>query len=809
MAEIDDARRRLPIWVLFGVLGLEGADKVGEWGGSSGNVVICSPFREDRTPSFSIFERDGVGFWKDFGTNESGDEIKLIEMARGCSTKDAIALYFQLAGIDPGTGRDDGPWKKRSGGKSRAEAQMRKDVEGGGKKKSSLADKLKGVEVVKEKVDRTGKKEIVEVYDYVSEKGKLLHQTLRFEPKEFRQRRPARAGEDGEWVWSLKDSRVVPYRLPEILAAGPEVPIFLVEGEKDVDCLRELSVEGLPVVVTTFPMGAGKWRDEYARFFRGRWVVIIPDYDVPGLEGAEKVARELFEVANRVGILELEKLWRRAKPGDDVADWRSWCAECGITIQVQSAGLMKAAESAGHAGLDFYEEIIADSGRGLKVMQDRLARNLVKCENLMYCGDHFWRWNGGEGIWDKLREKTWFSRKVRRKVVEAGGESALTSSLVSSVEALARSERVKFPEELNGYPEGCFPVANGLLELETGRLFPSRAGHFTTTQIPHVYDPAAACPEWLKWLEDRQEDEETRNQIQEIFGYCLGTSVNFHSFFFFYGDGGTGKSTCVDVLEWLIGSENKVSLELTELDNPFTRSQLVGKSLYLAKELTTRSFKHIGLIKAIVSGDPVSVDVKYGQGFDFRPRGRLVMESNVLACTPDSSGGFERRFIQVNFDKPIDRKKMEYGFQERFKAEMSGILNWALEGYRRLMARGRFEHTQKSQAATDDLLKHRAGVSMFLKSGMLREVEDPTGELGVRMERIYGLYNEWCETEAVVPFHKDKGTFAREVFTQKKDWKMRSKRKWFPGEIRDTFILGIQEGAGGGEVPEWVDDGEV
>lgn len=78
---------------------------------------------------------------------------------------------------------------------------------------------------------------------------------------------------------------------------------------------------------------------------------------------------------------------------------------------------------------------------------------------------------------------------------------------------------------------------------------------------------------------------------------------------------GTGKSTCVDVLEWLVGEENKVSLELTELDNAFTRSQLVGKSLALAKELTTKSFKHIGLIKAIVSGDPIAVDVKFGQGY--------------------------------------------------------------------------------------------------------------------------------------------------------------------------------------------------
>ncbi len=802
MPEIDDCRRRLPIWELFGVLGLSGAEKVGAWAGAGGEAKICSPFREDHSPSFSVFVKDGVGFWKDHGTGESGDEVKLIEMARGLGTKEAIGLYFELAGIDRGTGPGAGKVSRRA-----AEQQGLVEEK---KKGPGLADKLAGVEVPKkERVEAGGEKEISEIYDYCSAAGELLHQTIRFEPKEFRQRRPARRYEPGEWVWSLKDSPVVPYGLPEMMAADPFLPVFLVEGEKDVERLRELSLGGLPIVATTLPMGAGKWRAEFARYFRDRWVVIIPDYDVPGLEGAEKVARELFEVAERVGILELENLWSKAKPGDDVADWREWSDAVGVPIREQNADLMREAEAAELAGLDFFDEVVFMTKNGLKVAQDRLARNLVRTENLIYCGDHFWKWDGLGGIWEKKREKTWISRKIRRQVAKSGGDSVITNGLVHSVEALARSERVKTPEQLNGFPAGCLPVKNGLLDLESGRLVPSLQGHLTTTRIPHDYDPAATCPQWMAWLNDRQDDQATRDQIQEIFGYCLTNDLQFHSFFFCYGDGGSGKSTMVDVLEWLVGSDNKVSLELTELDNPFTRSQLVGKSLYLAKELTSRSFRHIGLIKAIVSGDPISVDVKYGQGFDFRPSGRLVMESNVMACTPDSSGGFERRFIQVNFDKPIDRKKMEYGFQERFKGEMSGILNWAIEGYKRLRARGRFEHTERSQEATDELLRHRAGVAMFLKSGMIQDCEND-GKRGMRLDKVFALYNEWCEAEAVVAFHKEKTTFAREVFTIKKDWKSRKRRKWFPGEIRDTFILGVEEvepvAVGESAGAEWGDD---
>ena len=96
MADMDECRAKLPIWGLFSALGLQGADKVGAWGGGGGEAKICSPFREDNSPSFSVFTRDGVGLWKDHGTGEGGDEIKLIEAARGIPTKEAMQLYCEL-----------------------------------------------------------------------------------------------------------------------------------------------------------------------------------------------------------------------------------------------------------------------------------------------------------------------------------------------------------------------------------------------------------------------------------------------------------------------------------------------------------------------------------------------------------------------------------------------------------------------------------------------------------------------------------------------------------------------------------------
>jgi putative DNA primase/helicase len=100
------------------------------------------------------------------------------------------------------------------------------------------------------------KSRIVGTYDYSDEAGELIFQVVRYEPKDFRQRRPSPGG---GWDWSVKGVRVVPYHLPELLAE-PARPVFVVEGEKDVDILARTKV-----LATCNAGGAGKWTAEHAQ----------------------------------------------------------------------------------------------------------------------------------------------------------------------------------------------------------------------------------------------------------------------------------------------------------------------------------------------------------------------------------------------------------------------------------------------------------------------------------------------------------------------------------------------------------------
>lgn len=161
------------------------------------------------------------------------------------------------------------------------------------------------------------KKKFRESYDYHDERGKLLYQVVRWEPKGFSQRRPkvdVPQGRD-DWDWNMEGVRRVLYHLPELVAnrndPNPRA-VWIVEGEKDV-----LSMAEINLLATTNSGGAGKWDQSFSEVLAGLRVFIIPDNDDPGIEHANYISSSLSGIAASVKIVELPDLAEK----EDVSDW--------------------------------------------------------------------------------------------------------------------------------------------------------------------------------------------------------------------------------------------------------------------------------------------------------------------------------------------------------------------------------------------------------------------------------------------------------------------------------------------------------
>lgn len=224
---------------------------------SGDNIEVVCPFpdHDDRVPSFSFNQTSGL--CKCFGCGFEGDIFSFFAKLKGLNIKaDFPEILNQIC---DDFGIEKPPVKKP-------------------------------------------RRKIVSTYDYVDENGKLLYQVVRYEPKDFRQRRPDR--KDG-WVWNLRGIKRVLYRLPEILKSDYAI---LTEGERDVDRLVEIGL-----VATTNPGGANKWKNLQSKYgigepLAGKDIVIIPDNDTEGREDAQIKARCLRGIAKTIKVLNIPDL---------------------------------------------------------------------------------------------------------------------------------------------------------------------------------------------------------------------------------------------------------------------------------------------------------------------------------------------------------------------------------------------------------------------------------------------------------------------------------------------------------------------
>jgi hypothetical protein len=145
--------------------------------------------------------------------------------------------------------------------------------------------------------------EVIAIYQYEG------WQKVRYVPKNFKIRRP---DGNGGWIYKREGCKLSIYNRQTLLAAPLDIPVWIVEGEKDVDNLTAVGK-----LATCGPDGRSPWHKEWFEDLRGRVCYIIPDNDLVGHEHARRVAQSLQGVAASVRMIELPGVG----PGKDVSDW--------------------------------------------------------------------------------------------------------------------------------------------------------------------------------------------------------------------------------------------------------------------------------------------------------------------------------------------------------------------------------------------------------------------------------------------------------------------------------------------------------
>jgi hypothetical protein len=244
----------------------------------------------------SLTVNDQKGLWWDHAKSEGGDAFEFLTKIEGLTFPEAVKTCASIAGLQI-------PGAAVNGSAQGVAAQVL--TEDGpppwGEDPGTSAD--------------SAPRKIARTYDYTDEAGSLIYQVVRYEPKEFRQRRP---DGKGGWIWSIKDIQPLFYRLPEVLEAlAEERPVFITEGEKDADTLWEW---GVPA--TTNSGGAKHWGRQDLSIFKDADIIVALDNDDAGRARASVIGESLKTIVKRIRVLDFANVWARAPKGADVTDWR-------------------------------------------------------------------------------------------------------------------------------------------------------------------------------------------------------------------------------------------------------------------------------------------------------------------------------------------------------------------------------------------------------------------------------------------------------------------------------------------------------
>lgn len=238
-----------------------------------------------------------------------------------------------------------------------------------------------------------------------------------------------------------------------------------------------------------------------------------------------------------------------------------------------------------------------------------------------------------------------------------------------------------------------FNCANGVYDLESFEFRGHQPSDLFIRQSPASYDPAATCPLWLSTLDLFLPDREVQNLVQEYFGISL-TALNIWKYVLTaIGSTDCGKSTVGNTGAYVLGTyAGKLSFKSIAPNKNQNDPELVdvcGARFVTVGEGDKHQKIHTALVKRISSGagDSVTAARKYQNPITYVPTYRLWLMSNFSLDVDSDDDAAWNRILKVPFDVQIPPTKIDRSFPDKLKAEASGILNWMIDGWKRVASR--------------------------------------------------------------------------------------------------------------------------
>lgn len=588
-------------------------------------------------------------------------------------------------------------------------------------------------------------------YHYCDENGVLKYKTVRFEwlDNEGKKRKAVKpyhvSEKTGKWINDFEGIDRILYRLPEVKEAIKNNDlVFLVEGEKCADILHSLGL-----TATAIAGGSNAWKKphtiNYITQIANANIIILPDNDNTGNKFGENVAMDINGVVKSLKLIQLTKDIELPEKGD-IEQW----LQLGGTKErlldlVAKTSVWKSQGDLQNELPPWYE--VSKTGK-IKIISGLLSRHLIDTIPAINTTGRFYLYD--KGVYELADNGE--ADAVTKDFIE---DRYCTMAVINDTVGLwGTDKKVKIkPDGINPDPY-ILNLKNGLYDIRTGELKPHTHEYISTIQLNVKYRPEAKGENFLKFINQALENnEEAIDLIQEITGYLLTTFTQAKKFFVLKGVTNTGKSTFLNVIQYILGEKYLSHIPLQNLNDRFNKAELFGKLANIVNELPDGAITDAGFLKTLIGQDPITAERKGQNPFNFTSKAKHIFACNNLPSNyGDRTDGFYKKLIIIPFENQVSDDKIDPELPEKLENEADFIFYWGIKGLQRLISnKFRFTELEESKQLLEAYKIKSNSVLAFINDRCI--IAD---NCEVTSNELYDAYKEYCGDDNLKAVSKNK-----------------------------------------------------
>ncbi|EAG5019689.1 DNA primase [Listeria monocytogenes] len=328
------------------------------------------------------------------------------------------------------------------------------------------------------------------------------------------------------------------------------------------------------------------------------------------------------------------------------------------------------------------------------------------------------------------------------------------------------------PDEFDRY-KYFLNTQNGYINLQNGELI-NHDRQKMFTKISNIeYTDKIDAPLWQEFLNDIfAGDKELITYIQKAVGYSLSGSTSEQVMFILFGNGRNGKSVFLDIINDIFGSyATNIQPQTIMVKQQSSNANSDIARLHGARFVTTTEPNEgvrldEGLVKQLTGGDKVTARHLYKDEFEFTPEFKIWMATNHKPIIRGRDDGIWRRLHLVPFTVKIPDAKVDKQLKYKLRRELTGILNWAVEGFLKWQREG-LGMPKAVENASSEYKSEMDVITAFIEDCCdVREGEK------VNAKKMYETYRDWAKENGQYLMSSTK--FGKEIgmkFEKKRDKK--------------------------------------